>query len=49
MDIVAVLTKVVQDQQKIVQQQQRTIADLSDRVTELEMDLRLKGAKASAD
>ncbi|MBF0537596.1 MAG: tail fiber domain-containing protein [Nitrospirae bacterium] len=36
MDMVALLTKVVQEQQKLVQEQQKTIAELSDRVKSLE-------------
>jgi hypothetical protein len=36
MDIVAVLTKVLQDQQKIVQRQQKVIDGLSQRVQQLE-------------
>jgi hypothetical protein len=43
MDIVAVLTKVVQDQQKVTQEQQKTIAMLSEKVSELERVLQLKG------
>jgi hypothetical protein len=42
MDIVAVLTKVVQEQQK-------TINELSGKVEGLEKELRLRGAVASAD
>jgi hypothetical protein len=36
MDIVAVLTKVVQEQQKSIQEQQKTISELNKRITELE-------------
>ncbi|KJU84261.1 hypothetical protein MBAV_003540 [Candidatus Magnetobacterium bavaricum] len=36
MDMVALLTKVVQEQQKTVQEQQKTIAELSDRLKSLE-------------
>jgi len=36
MDVVAVLTKVVQEQQKIVKEQRQTIAALSNRVAALE-------------
>jgi hypothetical protein len=36
MDIMAVLTKVVQEQQKSIQQQQKVIAELNKRITELE-------------
>ncbi|HEX8255188.1 MAG TPA: tail fiber domain-containing protein [Thermoanaerobaculia bacterium] len=36
MDIVATLTKVVQDQQKTVEEQRKTIEELSQRVTDLE-------------
>ena len=42
MDIVAVLTKVVQEQQK-------TIAELSDEVNELKSELRLKGSLVSVE
>lgn len=37
-DIVAVLTKVLQEQQKLVQEQQKTISQLNDRVAELEKE-----------
>jgi len=40
MDIVAVLTKVVQEQQKTMQEQQRTISALSEKVSELERTLK---------
>jgi len=36
MDVVAVLTKVVKEQQKLVQEQQKTISELNKRVSELE-------------
>jgi len=36
MDIVAVLTKVAQEQQKAIQEQQKTISELKERITELE-------------
>lgn len=36
MDVVAVLTKVVQEQQKLAEQQQKTIAELQERISELE-------------
>ena len=36
MDVVAVLTKVVQDQKTLLEEQQRTITELSARVAELE-------------
>jgi hypothetical protein len=42
MDIVAVLTKVVQDQQKIIQEQQKTIAVHSEKMVELERALKAK-------
>ena len=50
MDIVAVLTKVVQEQQKmaegherIIQEQQKTISALAEKMTELERALKAKG------
>ena len=46
MDIVAVLTKVVQEQQASLQEQQRTIAELSARVADLQREVKLKGAVA---
>ena len=49
MDIVAVLTKVVQEQQKVAEEQQKSISMLSEKVTELERELRLKGTRASVD
>ncbi len=56
MDIVAVLTSVVKEQQKIVQEQQKvnqeqqkTIAELSRKVTGLEREVKLKGSLAMAD
>ena len=36
MDVVGVLTKVVQEQQKTISEQQRTIAELKGRMAELE-------------
>ena len=36
MDIVAVLTRVVQEQQKTVEAQQKTIADLASKIEALE-------------
>lgn len=36
MDVVAVLTKVVQDQQKSIQEQQKTISELKEKITQLE-------------
>jgi len=36
MDVVAVLTRVVQEQQKLAEKQQRTITDLQKKITELE-------------
>ncbi|MDO8281071.1 MAG: hypothetical protein Q7U10_00350, partial [Thermodesulfovibrionia bacterium] len=56
MDIVAVLTKVVQEQQKISEQsekvllqQQKTISELSGKVADLEKALKLKNSLASAE
>jgi hypothetical protein len=43
MDIVAVLTKVVQEQQAVIQQQQKTIAAHSEKMAELERVLKAKG------
>ncbi|HPQ27327.1 MAG TPA: tail fiber domain-containing protein [Desulfobacteraceae bacterium] len=42
MDIVAVLTKVVQEQQKLVDKQQKMLLELSGRVQDLENQLKLK-------
>jgi len=36
MDVVAVLTKVVQEQQKSIQEQQKTISELKEKITQLE-------------
>ncbi|MEW6570840.1 MAG: tail fiber domain-containing protein [Nitrospirota bacterium] len=47
MDIVAVLTKVVQEQQKAMQEQRKTISELTEKVTELEREVKLKGTVAS--
>jgi hypothetical protein len=54
MDIVAVLTKVVQEQQKkfddqslIIQDQQKIISNLTERLNELEREMKLKGSLAS--
>jgi len=49
MDIVAVLTKVVQEQQKVAERQQETISALSAKVSELERELRLKGASTNVN
>jgi len=49
MDIVAVLTKVVQEQQKINEEQQKTITELSHEVRGLKKILRLKDSVALAD
>ena len=48
MDVVAVLTKALQEQQKMAQKQQRTISELSKKVTALEEDLRTKSAPTLA-
>jgi len=42
MDVVAVLTKVVQEQQRIVQEQQRTITELSKQMAQLQTEARLQ-------
>ena len=42
MDVVAVLTKVVQEQQKMLQEQRATIGKLSKRVKEVESRTELK-------
>jgi len=56
MDIVAVLTRVVKEQQKIVQEQQKvnqeqqkTITELSEEVKELKKEFKLKGSLVMAD
>jgi hypothetical protein len=56
MDIVAVLTKVVKQQQKISEEQQKTIeeqqkiiANLAEKVTDLERDMRLKDTLAKSE
>ncbi len=46
MDIVAVLTKVVQEQQRAMQEQQRTIAELNEKVTALEKEVRWNNSRA---
>lgn len=46
MDIVAVLTSVVKEQQKIAQQQQETISELSEKITDFEKELKLRGSFA---
>jgi len=42
MDVVAVLTKVVQEQQRMMQDQQRTITELSEKVAQLQTEARLE-------
>jgi hypothetical protein len=49
MDITAVLTKVVQEQQEMIKKQQETIDELSGRLSELEKESRLRSAVANAD
>jgi hypothetical protein len=48
MDIVAVLTKVVQQQQKIIIEQDKKLTNLSVKVDNLDRELKLKGSMASA-
>lgn len=55
MDIVAVLTKVVQEQKKAIEEQKRTIEEekkamekLSEKVADLQREVKLKGSLASA-
>lgn len=47
MDIVAVLTKVVQEQQKVTHEQQKIISGLIEEVKELKREVKLKGSLAS--
>ena len=47
MDVVAVLTKVVQEQQRMAEQQQRTITELKEEMKELKREMKLKGSMAS--
>jgi len=49
MDITAVLTKVVQEQQEMIKKQQETINELSSRLSELEKESKLRSAVANAD
>ena len=49
MDIVALLTKVVKEQQRVAQEQQKTISELSEEVKELKRELKLKGTVAGID
>ncbi|MEF9426205.1 MAG: tail fiber domain-containing protein, partial [Candidatus Mariimomonas ferrooxydans] len=49
MDIVAVLTSVVKEQQKVNEEQQKIISKLSDEVKELKKEIKLKGSMAMAD
>ncbi len=42
MDIVAVLTKVIQEQQRVAEEQQKTISVLSEKIAELERGLKLR-------
>ncbi len=48
MDITAVLTKVVQEQQKALEQQKEIIAQLTERIATLERESRLRGSVAAA-
>jgi hypothetical protein len=48
MDIVAVLTKVVQEQQKTAEDQKKIIAELSRKVDDLQKEVKLKGSMASS-
>jgi hypothetical protein len=47
MDVVAVLTKVTQEQQRVNQEQQKIISKLTERLNELEREVKLKGSLAS--
>lgn len=47
MDVVAVLTKVVQEQQRMAEQQQRAITELKEEMKELKREMKLKGSMAS--
>jgi hypothetical protein len=49
MDIVAVLTKVVQQQQKVIEDQQKSLNSLTSKVNRIDRELKLKGSLASAD
>jgi hypothetical protein len=49
MELIPVLIEAMKEQQKTIDTQQKTIADLSRKVTEVERELRLKGALASID
>ena len=48
MDMVAVVTKVVQEQQRTIEEQQKTISALSEKVADLQREVKLKGSMASA-
>ncbi|UCH81443.1 MAG: tail fiber domain-containing protein [Nitrospiraceae bacterium] len=49
MDIVAVLTKVVQQQQKLIEEHKKSLTTLSNKVNDLDRELKLKGNLASAN
>ncbi len=49
MDIVAVLTKVVQQQQKVIEEQQKSLASLSSKVDGIDREIKLKGSIASVN
>jgi len=48
MDIVAVLTKVTQEQQKVIHEQQKALIELSGEVKALKKEMRLRGSVALA-
>ena len=49
MDITAILTKVVREQQEMIKKQQETVNELSGRLSELEKESRLRNGMANAD